>query len=180
MFLHHPPCLGQTIRGSYSNPAAAATQAANHADTVEQVITDEATAGDLYTVTITHFPRHDGNNNAIPLMNDAGDPDCQRFSIILSGIDPTFIAPNESHASFRLALEDLHNQSAGHYHFGWTLVPSIVGAVYHLESSDDLVTWTQVGGDRIGSGASMIGVENAPLSAERKFWRMTRIACSTP
>jgi hypothetical protein len=161
-------------------PSAAATLDENHVDTVEQVITDEATAGDLYTVSITHHPRLDENNGPIPLVNDTGAADCQRFSIILSGVDPTFIAPNESASSFRLVLEDLHDTSYGVYHFGWTLVPSIVGAVYHLESSDDLVTWTPVGGDRIGSGASMIGLENAPLSAERKFWRMKRIACSTP
>jgi hypothetical protein len=140
------------------NPTAAATRSSdNKRDNVEQVLVDSPTAGQEFTVRVTHKGT---------LKDDLGAIAPQELSLLLSGViaDP---APELKVLDVSATGVDLHTIS-------WA---SVVGATYQVETSLDLTTgsWTTLSGDYVSTKEiTSAEVANNP-SEMRRFWRVKRL-----
>ena len=141
-----------------ANPTAAATRSGdNKRDNVEQVLIDSPTAGQEFTVRVTHKGT---------LKDDTGATAPQELSLVLSGIvaDP---APELKVLDLSATGVDLHTVS-------WA---SVVGATYQIETSLDLTTgsWTTLTGDYVATKEiTSAEVANNP-GETRRFWRVKRL-----
>lgn len=141
-----------------ANPTAAATRSGdNERDNVEQVLIDSPTAGQEFTVRVTHKGT---------LKDDTGATAPQELSLVLSGIvaDP---APELKVLDLSATGVDLHTVS-------WA---SVVGATYQIETSLDLTTgsWTTLTGDYVATKEiTSAEVANNP-GETRRFWRVKRL-----
>jgi len=141
-----------------ANPTAAATRSGdNKRDNVEQVLVDAPTAGQEFTVRVTHKGT---------LKDDTGATAPQELSLVLSGVvaDP---APE-------LKVLDLSATGVDLYTVSWA---SVVGATYQIETSLDLTTgsWTTLTGDYVATKEiTSAEVANNP-GETRRFWRVKRL-----
>lgn len=136
--------------GAPDNPAGTGV---NFRDNVEQIEIANPVAGATYTVEVKP-------NGAV--VNHLGQAATQPFSLILSGVQ------NTPPPDFRIV--DFQRTGASSWNVMW---PAIVGAVYRLESSGDLLTWQPVSGDYVASQSVVSAVVNA--AAARHFFRVRRL-----
>jgi hypothetical protein len=140
-----------------ANPMSAATRSGdNKRDNVEQVLVDSPTAGQEFTVRVTHKGT---------LKDDTGTTAPQELSLVLSGIvaDP---APE-------LKVLDISATGVDQYTVSWA---SVVGATYQIETLTDLTTgsWTTLSGDYVATKETTAAeITNNP-GETRRFWRVKR------
>lgn len=149
---HYPWKLDPT------NPTAAATRSGdNKRDNVEQVLVDSPTAGEEFTVRVTHKGT---------LKDDTGATAPQELSLLLSGIvaDP----------AAELKVLDVSAIGVDLYAISW---PSVVGSTYQIATSLDLTvgSWTTLSGDYVATKEiTSAEVPNNP-GEPRRFWRVKRL-----
>ena len=138
-------------------PAANATRGDNTRDNVEMVEIFGATQLEpphgTYTVKVTHKG---------DLLDGAGQVGAQNLSLVVSGAE-ALPAPD-----FRITL--FETDGSGGYDLGW---PTVVGGLYEVERSGDLVNWTF---DQEVSPTSVFTVANVvpPASSTEHFYRIKR------
>jgi len=139
-----------------ASPTAAATNTSdNNRDNVEQVLVSGAQAGDIYTVRVTH--KGDLVNNASPAQITGQD-----LSLIVTGVAVNPEPP--------LVVSSVIQTSPTDYTLFWN---SVVGGVYDIETSTDLVTWTMAEED-VSASKSVTGFE-VPALGSKRFWRVQRV-----
>ena len=136
-----------------ANPANAATAGDNNKDNVEQVVIDNPTAGATYTVKITP-------STGVTLVNELGQAANQHVSVFLSGVKEERFFPQVTATG------------AATYSLVW---PASYGSVYRVESTTDLVTWSEVSGDLGPATTNTISYTPSSTSEARRFWRVKRV-----
>jgi Subtilase family len=136
------------------NPASPANAGDNDRDNVERVDITSPTAGQEFTVKVTH--------KGI-LKNSAGATASQAVSIIVSGVQP------DPEPEFKCT--DVSRVGVNTYSVTWN---SVVGATYSLATSDDLVTWTDLPGDYVATKITTVGEVSNTVGEPRRFWRVKR------
>ncbi|MDB6136792.1 MAG: hypothetical protein JWM59_5035 [Verrucomicrobiales bacterium] len=139
-----------------ASPASSATNSGdNDRDNVEQVYVASPTAGQSFTVRVTHKGT---------LKNAAGATAPQPVSIIISGIQTT------AEPEFRCT--DISRTGVNTYSVSWN---SVVGATYRLQSSINLTTWSDLTGDFVATKTTTIGNVSNTTGEGRRFWRAKRL-----
>jgi hypothetical protein len=141
-----------------ATPAAVATTGVNNRDNVEQVVIANPVAGQLYMVNV-------GPAAGETFVDEMGQASPQPVSIVISGIqsDPTL--------TFRIT--DILKTGTD----AWTVVwPAVVGVIYRVQTSTDLISWTDTTGD-IMAETDVVAREviNATPAAEQRFWRVRKV-----
>jgi len=140
-----------------ANPTAAATNSSdNNRDNVEQVLISGATAGEIYTVRVTH--KGDLVDNALPAQITGQD-----LSLVLTGVN-VIAAPE-------LVVSSVVQTAPDAYTLFW---PSVVGGAYDIETSTDLITWGMAEED-VSATKSLTGFEVPSSGATKRFWRVQRV-----
>jgi hypothetical protein len=98
-------------------------------------------------------------------VDEMGQASPQPVSIVISGIqsDPTL--------TFRIT--DILKTGTD----AWTVVwPAVVGVIYRVQTSTDLISWTDTTGD-IMAETDVVAREviNATPAAEQRFWRVRKV-----
>lgn len=139
-----------------ANPSSAATRTGdNSRDNVEQALVDAPTAGQVFTVRVTHKGT---------LKDDTGATAAQGVSIVLDGIMA------DDAPDFR--VYDISETGTDEYTVTWS---SVVGATYRMESSTDLSDWTELTGDFVATKEFTSAEVSNATSEARRFWRVKRL-----
>lgn len=139
-----------------ASPASSATNSGdNNRDNVEQLYVASPTAGQTFTVRVTHKGT---------LKNATGATAPQPVSIIISGIQTT------AEPTFRCT--DISRTGVNAYSISWN---SVVGATYSLQSSTNLTTWSDLTGDFVATKTTTIGEVSNTTGEGRRFWRVKRL-----
>jgi hypothetical protein len=141
-----------------ASPANAATRNGdNKRDNVEQILVDSPSAGQFFTVRVTHKGT---------LKDDSGATAPQALSMILSGViaDPT---PE-------LKISDISATGTNLFTIIW---PSVVGATYEIETSPDLTvgSWTTLPGAYVSTKDFTAAEVANNIGETRRFWRVRRL-----
>lgn len=141
-----------------ANPANAATRTEdNKRDNVEQILVDAPTAGQVFTVRVTHKGT---------LKDDTGAIAPQEVSLVISGVlgDPV---PDFKVWDISPTGTNLHTMT-------WS---SVVGATYRIETSTDLTpgSWFELAGDYVATKEFTSAEVANNTGEERRFWRVKRL-----
>ena len=147
---HYPWKLNPT------SPTSSATNSGdNDRDNVEQVYVASPTAGQSFMVRVTHKGT---------LKNDAGATAPQPVSIVISGIQTT--------PEIEFRCTDVSRTGVNTYTVKWN---SVVGATYRLQTSTDLLTWSDLSGDFVATKTETAGDVANSIGEGKRFWRAKRL-----
>ncbi len=141
-----------------ANPANAATRTTdNKRDNVEQVQVDAPTAGQVFTLRVTHKGT---------LKDDTGATAPQAVSMIVSGV--------AADAAPDFKVHDISATGTNEHTITWS---SVVGATYRLETSTELTTgtWTELSGDFVATKEFTSAEVSNATGEGRRFWRVKRL-----
>ena len=116
---------------------------------------DAPVAGQTYTIKVNHKGT---------LKNASGATAPQPFSMVVSGIQP------DPAPEFRCT--DISRTGTNIYSVSWT---SVVGATYRLQSSTNLLTWTDLTGDFVATKEITTGEVANTEGEGKRFWRAKRL-----
>jgi hypothetical protein len=139
-----------------ASPTAAATNTGdNNRDNVEQVLVSSPTAAATYTVSVTHKGNLVDHNNAVTGQN---------VSIIISGSQADAVPP--------FKVTSFTQTGANEHGVVW---PSVVGAVYRIQTTTDLVNWTDSTGDISATKITTSKTLPHTSGETRRFYRVKRL-----
>lgn len=141
-----------------SNPAALATTGINDRDNVEQVLIASPVASQQYEIVLSPAAGE-------TFVDEDGNPAPQDVAVVISGI--------ESNPSLELEISSVVRTDVDEFTVVW---PALVGAVYQIQESDDLVTFSDLGGE-VTAQTSLVAlpITSDPSLEGNKFWRVKRI-----
>lgn len=157
-----------------SNATAPAVGNDDDRNNVKQVRIPAASvvANGLYTVRIKRDPattlrvakKQTGNSNYELLTSQPGQPAFQRFSVVIRG--------NVERKEDRFEVTDIERAGNQHY-LEWR---SIKGVRYQVQTSTDLVNWTDVPGEiDATSELTPLTVTGASSTEEKRFYRVKEV-----